>query len=58
MVFFEAPHRLADVLSDMAELWDEARPASVCRELTKTYEEVRRGQLGELAAWGCRRRPR
>ena len=49
MVFFEAPHRLADVLSDMAELWDAARPAAVCRELTKTYEEVRRGRLGELA---------
>lgn len=53
MVFFEAPHRLADVLSDMAELWDVARPAAVCRELTKTYEEVRRGQLGELASWAA-----
>jgi 16S rRNA (cytidine1402-2'-O)-methyltransferase len=53
MVFFEAPHRLADVLSDMAELWGDSRPAAVCRELTKTYEEVRRGQLSELAAWAA-----
>jgi 16S rRNA (cytidine1402-2'-O)-methyltransferase len=51
MVFFEAPHRLGDVLSDMVELWGGSRPAAVCRELTKTYEEVRRGQLGELASW-------
>ena len=53
MVFFEAPHRLADVLSDMAELWGEERAAAVCRELTKTYEEVRRGQLGELVTWAA-----
>lgn len=53
MVFFEAPHRLADVLSDMAELWGEERAAAVCRELTKTYEEVRRGQLRELVAWAA-----
>ena len=51
MVFFEAPHRLAEVLSDMAELWDAARSGAVCRELTKTYEEVRRGPVGELASW-------
>jgi 16S rRNA (cytidine1402-2'-O)-methyltransferase len=51
MVFFEAPHRIAAVLDDMAELWDATRPAAVCRELTKTYEEVRRGTLAELAAW-------
>lgn len=51
MVFFEAPHRLADVLSDMVDLWDAERPAAVCRELTKTYEEVRRGSVAELAAW-------
>lgn len=51
MVFFEAPHRLADVLSDIAELLGDQRRAAVCRELTKTYEEVRRGTLPELAAW-------
>lgn len=51
MVFFEAPHRLGDVLADMADLWDAGRPAAVCRELTKTYEEVRRGSVAELAEW-------
>lgn len=48
MVFFEAPHRLADTLSAMAESWGLERVAAICRELTKTYEEVRRGTLGEL----------
>ncbi|MFI6500376.1 16S rRNA (cytidine(1402)-2'-O)-methyltransferase [Nonomuraea typhae] len=51
MVFFEAPHRLAASLAAMAEAFGAARPAAVCRELTKTYEEVRRGGLAELAAW-------
>jgi 16S rRNA (cytidine1402-2'-O)-methyltransferase len=51
MVFFEAPHRLAETLADMAAILGEDRPAAVCRELTKTYEEVRRGGLGELAGW-------
>ena len=51
MVFFEAPHRLADVLTSMADAFGAERPAAVCRELTKTYEEVRRGPLTELVAW-------
>ena len=51
LVFFEAPHRLAASLHAMAEAFGADRPAAVCRELTKTYEEVRRGSLGELAAW-------
>ena len=51
MVFFEAPHRLADFLSDAALELGAARPAAVCRELTKTYEEVVRLPLGELASW-------
>ena len=51
LVFFEAPHRLAEVLADLAELWEPTRRAAVCRELTKTYEEVRRGTVDELAAW-------
>lgn len=51
MVFFEAPHRLAASLDAMATAFGAERPAAVCRELTKTYEEVRRGPLGELAAW-------
>ncbi|NUS02115.1 MAG: 16S rRNA (cytidine(1402)-2'-O)-methyltransferase [Nonomuraea sp.] len=53
MVFFEAPHRLADSLGAMAEAFGPDRPAAVCRELTKTYEEVRRGGLGELAEWAA-----
>jgi len=48
-VFFEAPHRLAASLADLAELLGE-RPAAVARELTKLFEEVRRGTLPELAA--------
>ncbi|WP_370894533.1 16S rRNA (cytidine(1402)-2'-O)-methyltransferase [Janibacter sp. GXQ6167] len=51
MVFFEAPHRLAETLGAMAEALGDARPAAVCRELTKTYEEVRRGPLHELHTW-------
>ncbi|NNG37710.1 16S rRNA (cytidine(1402)-2'-O)-methyltransferase [Flexivirga sp. ID2601S] len=51
MVFFEAPHRLAETLSAMAEAFGSDRAAAVCRELTKTYEEVRRGGLAELADW-------
>lgn len=53
MVFFEAPHRLAATLTAMAEAFGPDRPAAVCRELTKTYEEVRRGGLAELAAWAA-----
>jgi len=51
LVFFEAPHRTAAALGALAEAFGEDRPAAVCRELTKTHEEVRRGGLGELAAW-------
>lgn len=51
MVFFEAPHRLADFLADCADALGDDRPAAVCRELTKPYEEVVRGGLRELAQW-------
>ena len=53
VVFFEAPHRLADCLADAVEVLGPARRAAVCRELTKTYEEVVRGTLAELAAWAA-----
>ena len=53
MVFFEAPHRIAETLAAMAEAFGGDRPGAVCRELTKTYEEVRRGPLAELAAWAA-----
>lgn len=50
-VFFESPHRLAATLADAADVLGAQRAAAVCRELTKPYEEVRRGGLGELASW-------
>lgn len=50
-VIFEAPHRLAASLEDAVAVLGGDRQAAVCRELTKTYEEVRRGSLAELAAW-------
>jgi 16S rRNA (cytidine1402-2'-O)-methyltransferase len=53
MVFYESPHRLAEALADAAGAFGADRPAAVCRELTKTHEEVRRGPLGELAAWAA-----
>lgn len=53
LVYFEAPHRLDDTLAAMAEVFGAERRAAVCRELTKTYEEVKRGGLGELAAWAA-----
>lgn len=51
LVFFEAPHRLAATLADMARAFGDDRRAVVCRELTKTYEEVRRGSLVDLLEW-------
>lgn len=51
MVFFEAPHRLGVTLEAMAGAFGPDRPAAVCRELTKTFEEVVRRPLGELARW-------
>ena len=53
VVFFESPHRVADTLAAAAEVLGADRAAAVCRELTKKYEEVRRGGLGELAAWAA-----
>jgi 16S rRNA (cytidine1402-2'-O)-methyltransferase len=53
LVFFEAPHRIAESLAALVDAFGADRPAAVCRELTKTYEEVRRGPLGELAAWAA-----
>jgi 16S rRNA (cytidine1402-2'-O)-methyltransferase len=53
VVFFEAPHRLSATLEAMAAAFGPNRPAAVCRELTKTYEEVRRGELADLVAWAA-----
>lgn len=51
MVMFEAPHRIADSLRDAAWALGHERYAAVCRELTKRYEQVKRGTLSELAEW-------
>jgi len=53
MIFFEAPHRLGSTLAAMADAFGPARPAAICRELTKTYEEVKRGGLADLATWAA-----
>ncbi|GAB3137092.1 16S rRNA (cytidine(1402)-2'-O)-methyltransferase [Marisediminicola antarctica] len=53
MVFFESPHRLAESLADMARAFGENRRLAVCRELTKMFEEVKRGTAAELAAWAA-----
>ncbi len=49
LVLFESPRRLAASLADMAAVLDAARPAAICRELTKRFEEARRDSLGALA---------
>jgi 16S rRNA (cytidine1402-2'-O)-methyltransferase len=54
-IFFESPRRLRSLLTVAVEVLGAERPAAVCRELTKTYEEVVRGGLGELAAWAAER---
>lgn len=51
LVFFEAPHRTHATLQAMAEVLGTERRAAVCRELTKTHEEVRRGRLADLVDW-------
>jgi 16S rRNA (cytidine1402-2'-O)-methyltransferase len=48
LIWHEAPHRLAETLADMADAFG-ARAAAVARELTKHFEEVRRGRLADLA---------
>ncbi|WKD61636.1 Ribosomal RNA small subunit methyltransferase I [Corynebacterium ciconiae DSM 44920] len=51
--FFESPHRIAATLAEAAEILGSSRQAAVCRELTKTFEEIKRGSLGELAEWAA-----
>lgn len=50
MIFYEAPHKLLTTLTDMAEVFGDDRPISLCRELTKLHEEVVRTTLGEAVA--------
>ena len=51
MIFYEAPHKLRATLEDLAAAFGPERRISLCRELTKLHEEVRRTTLGEAAAW-------
>ncbi len=51
MIFYEAPHKLTATLHDLEETFGADRPLTVCRELTKLHEEVRRTTLGQAAAW-------
>ena len=53
LVFFEAAKRIQATLDELAAAFGPGRRAVVCRELTKTHEEVRRGTLGELARWAA-----
>ncbi len=50
-VFYEAPHRIADCLDDIAAVFGAEREAVLARELTKTFETIRRLPLGQLAQW-------
>jgi 16S rRNA (cytidine1402-2'-O)-methyltransferase len=53
LVLFESPRRLAATLAELVAAFGADRPAAVCRELTKTHEEIRRGSLAELADWAA-----
>lgn len=56
LVFYESPNRIATTLADAAEVLGPDRQGALCRELTKRFEEVRRGSLSDLAA-GCEADP-
>ena len=58
LVFYVSPHRAAGDLAAMVEAFGADRPAALARELTKMYEEVRRGTLSELAAGAAEEPPR
>jgi len=58
MIFYEAPHRLLKTLADMEELLGGERPIAVARELTKTFEEIKRCSIREAAAYFREHEPR
>lgn len=51
LIFYESPHRIADSIIDMKELFGEQRQAVICRELTKTWETIHGDSLGALSQW-------
>jgi len=55
IIFFEAPHRLQESLTDAVAVLGENRRAAICREMTKIYEETIRGSLSELLEWSTNR---
>ena len=58
MIFYEAPHKLAATLADLADAFGRERPVSLCRELTKLHEEIRRTTLGEAADYYAQNPPK
>ena len=58
MIFYEAPHKLAATLADLARVFGEQRRIALCRELSKLHEEVRRTTLGEAARWYAENPPK
>jgi len=58
MVFYEAPHKLTATLADLAAAFGDQRPVSLCRELSKLHEEVRRTTLGQAAQWYAENPPK
>ena len=58
MIFYEAPHKLVATLRDLADTFGREREISLCRELTKLHEEIRRTTLGEAADWYGEETPR
>jgi len=58
MIFYEAPHKLSATLTDLAKTFGEERPVSLCRELSKLHEEIRRTTLGEAVAWYEQQQPK
>ena len=51
IIFFEAPHRIVESLTDAAEAFGKDRAGAVCREMSKQYEEVIRGSISQLITW-------
>lgn len=58
LIFYEAPHRLRETAQHLAEAFGEERQAAFCREMTKKFQEVRRGSLGELCAYFAQQEPK
>ena len=51
LIFYEAPHRIVDCLSDMAEIFGDKREATLCREISKTFETIKKLPLSDLLAF-------